>query len=358
MLPFALRLAEALRRTHAALGVPMVKFADRCEVDRRKLARFLDPQATPEKVNSTSFNGLELEGIDRALAGQGGLSAVLRPRRLLERIVRAEKVMFVVGSARFTTSMPFNDEFREQQPGEYLNAFDLEAVTKLLRAIDRGDTPVHVDIIRAMIQPRSSDYQSTAWYRALTEPTDSRALVSIGNPATCPATEVALALLLGFVPWGTGDVPIRFAWPNQDNHGLFSGSVSELFGVTQENQRGFIVAGERFLVNRNEGTSHGVIACGWVGARPTLCVAGATAPLTTAGASLISSNAIELDFPPHGEAILIHYDAQVTMQPGSSASPDPRVAANTRVRSFIRWDVRARTPLERIFRDDAVPGED
>jgi hypothetical protein len=325
----------------------MVKFADRCDVDRRKLARFLDSDSEAEKVNSTSFSGPELEGIDRALASEGGLAAVLRPRRLLERIIRAEKVMFIVGSAKFTTSMPFSDEFTEQQPGEYLNAFDLEAVTKLLRAIDRGDTPVHVDIIRAMILSSATDYHSASWYRAVTEPTDSRALVSVGNPATCPATEVTLALMLGFEPWGAGDAPVRFAWPSQNNHGLFSGSVSELFGVAQENQRGFIVNGKRFLVNRNEGTSHGIIACGWVGARPTLCVAGATAPLTTAGAALISSNAIELDFPPHGEAMLIHYDAQVTLQPGLSPTPDPRVAANTCVQQIIRWNVRSRSPLDR-----------
>ncbi len=381
------RLREALGQQARAYngypGLAKLVFKDKTQVDtlRKKLAVLVKSG----KV-STPFTVEEWMGINKLLAPYGGLGGVLQPTRLIDKLVEQQKIMFLVGSAGFSTSVLLLDgEYLERNRGDYVHASDLDTVTGLIRAIDRTAALVNVDIVRSMIQKEVEPHLQSAWYKKLNESTS--AVCSVGNPATCPASEVVAARVLGFEPWtDTATPPFRFAWPRELCEGVFSRPVTEVFNPVEPNQRAFEFNGRVLRVQRNEGRSHGVLICGWLGARPAICIAGTTAPLTTACAKILAANSIPADFPPMGEALIVHIEADVVQHPEleqESDSPesdsgvqevipspgmeaprpgvdaDLRAAVDPRVTEILSWNVERRqvTSTRKISQDDSGLGE-
>lgn len=365
------RLREALGQQARAYngypGLAKLVFRDKTQVDtlRKKLAVLVKTGRV-----STPFTVEEWMGINKLLAPYGGLGGVLQPTRLIDKLVQQQKITFMVGSAGFNTSVLLLDgKYLEHNRGDYVHASDLDTVTGLIRTIDRTAALVNVDIVRSMIQSNVEAYQQSNWLKRLNESTSG--VCSVGNPATCPASEVVAARILGFEPWtDTATPPFRFAWPRELCPGVFSRPVTEVFDPVEPNQRAFEFNGEVFSVQRNEGRSHGALICGWLGARPAICIAGTTAPLTTACAQILAANAVQAGFPPMGEALIVHIEADVVQQPPESvrsngsevagwsqpaADADLREAVDPRVTETLTWNVerRAVTSSRKATSDEA-----
>jgi hypothetical protein len=267
--------------------------------------------------------------------GQEGLAALLRRRNWVDSVVVTGNVLFVVGS------QVHNYIGRE---GDFIVAYDLRAVTQLLRDLDRrAATPVDPDILYSSSRyPPIVDAERPPLGRLL--PSATVPTVFVGSPATNPMTETACAEVLGFAPWSPAPakVPFWFAWPGQMaiRSSFTNPSRSE---VLEGSTRVFSFAGEEHTVDRDQGATHGVVVLGQLD-RPVVILMGITAAATYASSVVASS--INEEFPPRGEAVIAHVQAQTDLDPAQPGA-DKRTIRDPHVIGVRRWSARKQSWVQR-----------
>jgi hypothetical protein len=333
---------ELKEATKTKSGKPGRLAERRPKLNRDKLARLI---ARDKQTTLTVQEWVLLDLLLRDV-NSTGLANLLQPRSWVDHVVSLGNVVFSVGS-------------RAQRFGgnelELVFAYDLRAVTELSRHLDRrAGTALDSDILYAPVMAAESDaaplraparYPSEAVFEASGSRHDIKTAgpptVMIGSTATNPATEVALALALGFQPWHPQQrpesLPFWFAWPSGvGQHSTFSNRSRA--ANLKNPERLFSFNGKEHPLSRDEGETHGVVVIA-KRERPIVVIAGTTAAATYACAQ--KAPGINADFPDPEHPVIAHVKAQVSYDE-SLPGPEKRKLEEAEVRDVLRWDRKNR----------------
>ncbi|MFZ5895034.1 MAG: hypothetical protein ACOY0T_28500 [Myxococcota bacterium] len=308
------------------------------QLNRDKLARLAKGDLT------TTLTIQEWILLDLLLRDTGGtgLASMLHARNWVDQVVSLGNVYFSVGS-------------RSQRFGgndlELVFAYDLRAVTELSRHFDqRAATALDSEILYAPVGPTESDIPPPTLPAASRAPavfetsggrhdieTGGRPTVMIGSTATNPATEIALAVALGYLPWqpvvDSRKLPFWFAWPNGvGRHSTFSNQA--VAGTLSNPARNFGFADRVFELSRDSGLTHGIVLIA-KRQRPIVVVAGTTAAATYACAQ--KAHTINEDFPDPEHPLIAHVQAEVSFDQ-SLPGPEKRRLEHAEVVAIRTWD--------------------
>ena len=196
-------------------------------VDRRKLKRLVEGDET------VSLTIAELRLLDQFLRplneGLAEKPIFRREENLLDALVESESVTFFVAAR-------FHPDFGT----EAISRWDLRGITRLLRT-RLGELELRIQDVMF-----KEDWERSALR------SDSVAVISIGSPLACAATEYVLAEMVGVAPYERGPLerlPFCFVFPGEHTSGFILGRREAAryraeLGELPEGDRALVVAGD------------------------------------------------------------------------------------------------------------------